>query len=67
MKAPISTTRSNAPYSQEVLRPEDYNLTTEISQLSVFQDINNDWEKDVIEELEPLSKHEPLDLNRVCC
>ena len=34
--APLSTAPSNSPLSQEVLRPEDYDLAAEISQFSAF-------------------------------
>ena len=43
--APVSTAPAYAPASQEVLRPEDYDLAAEISQFTEF--INNNWESDL--------------------
>ena len=48
MEAPFSTAPSNAPISQEVLRPEDYDLAAEISQFSEFRD---DSDSDIDEEV----------------
>ena len=47
MKDSISTALFNAPISQEVLHPEEYDLAAEISQFSEFQD---NWGEDLANE-----------------
>src|SRR6266487_3395632 len=47
MEDPTSTTPLNAPISQEVLHPEEYDLAAEISQFSEFQD---NWGEDLANE-----------------
>ena len=57
MEALFSTASSDAPISQEVLQPEDYDLAAEISQFSAFQD---DWSLDQADKLK-LQKLQNLD------
>src|SRR5216117_1767242 len=47
MKDSTSTALLNAPISQEVLHPEEYDLAAEISQFSEFQD---NWGEDLVNE-----------------